>query len=214
MKAHGSSQDRGNSGLRVESASAVASSSIPQPKASLQDLARLFLSLSVSRAQWDAVVGSVFSAAAGSGAGSLPGPAATVPVAAPSECLSASVPTPCGGSPTGAASATGRKERSRKSSRSSSGEKSHLSKRRRGGRSLSPARSSHLASASSSSSAYLVADVPETVMPPPPAGRFGAGCGRSDGAWFPSRTRSPPRAQYFVVVGRLACCKDDLGCAR
>ena len=25
---------------------------------------------------------------------------------------------------------------------------------------------------------------------------------------------SPPRAQYFVVVGGLACCKDDLGCAR
>ena len=24
----------------------------------------------------------------------------------------------------------------------------------------------------------------------------------------------PPRAQYFVVVGGLACCKDDLGCAR
>ena len=24
----------------------------------------------------------------------------------------------------------------------------------------------------------------------------------------------PPRAQYFVVVGGLVCCKDDLGCAR
>ena len=23
---------------------------------------------------------------------------------------------------------------------------------------------------------------------------------------------TPPRAQYFVVVGGLACCKDDLGC--
>ena len=29
----------------------------------------------------------------------------------------------------------------------------------------------------------------------------------------PSRC-DPPRAQYFVVVGGLACCKDDLGCAR
>ena len=25
---------------------------------------------------------------------------------------------------------------------------------------------------------------------------------------------APPRAQYFVVVGGLGCCKDDLGCAR
>ena len=35
---------------------------------------------------------------------------------------------------------------------------------------------------------------------------------------FPSGNPSPfplpPRAQYFVVVGGLACCKDDLGCAR
>ena len=57
VEAHGSSQDRGNSGLRVESAPATAGSSVPQPKPSLQDLARLFLSLSGSREQWDAIAG-------------------------------------------------------------------------------------------------------------------------------------------------------------
>ena len=107
MEAHGSFQDRGNSGLQVESAPAVVGSSIPQPKPSLQDLARLFLSLLGSCDQWDVVAGSAFSAATGSGAGSLPGSAAPVPVAAPSACLSASVPAPGGGFPAGAASATG-----------------------------------------------------------------------------------------------------------
>ena len=62
---------------------------LPQPKPSLQDLARLFLSLLGSRDQWDAVAGSAFSAATGSSAGSLSGPAVPVPVAAPSACLSA-----------------------------------------------------------------------------------------------------------------------------
>ena len=175
----------------MESAPAVAGSSIPQPKPSLQDLARLFLSLSGSRAQWDAVAGSVFSAASGSGAGSLSGPAALVPVSVPSVCSSASVPTPGGGSPAGTASATssaGQKERSRESScserrfrRSYSREKSHSSKRRCGGRSPSPACSSRLASESASS----VADVPEGVMPPPPAGRSGTCGGHSE------RNRSP-----------------------
>ena len=54
------SWDRGNSGSRVESAPAVAGSSIPRPTPSLPDFARLFLSLSGSLVQWDAVVGSLF----------------------------------------------------------------------------------------------------------------------------------------------------------
>ena len=109
------SQDRRNSGLQVESAPVVVGSSIPQPKPSLQDLTRLFLSLSWSREQWDAVAGCAFSAATVFGAGSLPGPAVLVPVAAPSACSSARVSAPGEGSPTGVASATGspgRRERS------------------------------------------------------------------------------------------------------
>ena len=65
VEAHGSFQDRSTSGLRVESVPAVAGSSIPQPMPSLQDLAKLFLSLSGSREQWDVVAGSAFSAASG-----------------------------------------------------------------------------------------------------------------------------------------------------
>ena len=138
----------------MESAPAVAGSSIPQPKPSLQDLARLFLSLSMSREQWNAVVGSAFSAATVSGAGSLPGLAAPVPVAAPSACSSASVSAPGEGSPTSGASATGspgQREHSRVSSRSeqrcrhsSSEERSQSGKKRHRGRSPSPARSSLL----------------------------------------------------------------------
>ena len=97
------------------------------------------------------------------------------------------MPAPGGGSPAGDSSATGWRKRSRESSRSerrhrrsSSGERSQSSKERRGGRSPSPARSSHLASVSASSSpASSVADIQEGAMPPPPAGRFGAGGGRS-----------------------------------
>ena len=74
---------------RAGSASAVLGSSLPGHEPSLRDLARLFLSLSGSREQWDAVVGSPFSAASASGAGSLPGPAAPEPVAVPSACSSA-----------------------------------------------------------------------------------------------------------------------------
>ena len=186
VEALGSSQDHGNSGLWVELAPAVQGSSIPQPKPSLQDLARLFLSLSGSHEQWDAVAGSAFSAATGSGAGSLPGPAAPVPVAAPSMCSSASVPAPVEGSPAGVASATGslgRGERSRESShserhhrRSSSGERSQSGKKRRWGQSPSPARSSCLAhSSASSSSASSGAGVQEGVMPSPP--RWSSWCG-------------------------------------
>ena len=114
-----------------------------------------------------------------------------MPVAVPSACSSATVPTPGGGSPAGAASVTGsagRRECSRESShserchrRSSSEERSQLSKKRRGGRSPSPARSSCLGSASaSSSSTSSVADVSEGVIHPPPAGRSGTGGGRSE----------------------------------
>ena len=92
---------------RVECAPAVAGSSSPRPMPSLQDLARLFLSLSGSREQWDAVLGSAFSTAAVSGAGFLPGPAALELSAATSECSSASVPAPGVSSPAGAASVTG-----------------------------------------------------------------------------------------------------------
>ena len=191
VEAHGSSQDRGNSELLVEFAPAVAGSSFPQPKPSLQDFARLFLSLSGSREQWDVVVGSAFLAATGSGAGSLSDPTAPVPVAAPSTCSSVSVPSVGGDSPAGAASTTGsagRRKLSRESSHSerhhrhsSSGERSHSSKKRHGDQSPSPACSSRLASASSSSlSTSSVADVPECVMPSPLAGRSGAGGGRSE----------------------------------
>ena len=69
------SRDHSNSGSRVESAPSVVGSSSPRLTPSLQDLAWLFLSLSGSHAQWDAVMGSAFSAAAVSGAGVLPGPA-------------------------------------------------------------------------------------------------------------------------------------------
>ena len=72
VEAHGVSQDRGNSGSRVGSTSAVSDGSLPWPEPYLRDPARLFLSLSGSREQWDAVVGSAFSVAAVSGAGSLP----------------------------------------------------------------------------------------------------------------------------------------------
>ena len=149
----------------MESAPAVAGSSIPQLKSSFQDLARLFLSLSGSHEQLD-----VFSAATISGAGSLPGLAAPVPVAAPSACLSARVSAPGEGSPAGGASTTGspgRRERSRKSTPLSC----------HGGRSPSPVRSSRLAHSSASSSS---AGAPEGVMPPSSAGCPGAGGGRSE----------------------------------
>ena len=169
----------------------VAGSSIPQPKPSLQGLSRLFLSLPGSREQWDEVAGSVFPASAGSAAGTLPGPAAPVLVAAPSACLSASVLALGGGSLAGAASATGsagQREHSRESShsewrrqRSSSGERSQSSKKSHRGQSPSSACPSRLASASaSSSSAPSVADVQGGVMPPPPTGRSGVGGGRSE----------------------------------
>ena len=70
----------------------VAGSSSPLPMPSLKDLARLFFSLSGSRAQWDAAVCFLFLAAGVTGAGMLPGAAAPVTLSARSVCSSASVP--------------------------------------------------------------------------------------------------------------------------
>ena len=95
------SQDRGNSGLRVEPAPAVAGSSIPRLTPSFPDLSRLFTAAGVT------------------GAGMLPGPASPVTSAAPVACSSVSVPALGVVTPTGAASATGspgRHERARESS--------------------------------------------------------------------------------------------------
>ena len=186
------SRNRGNPGSRVESAPAVAGSSSPRPMPSLQDLARLFLNLSGSHAQWDAVVGSAFLAAGFSGAGVLIGPAAPEPSAVPSLCSSASVPAPGGGAPTGAASATGSAGRhkcawespcsERHCRRSCSRERSRSGKKCREGRSPSPARSSRPARLSaSSSSASSDEGLQAGEMPPPPAGRPGIGGGRSGG---------------------------------
>ena len=101
------SRDPRNSWSRVEPAPAVAGGSIPRPMLSLQDLARLFLSLSGSLVQRDAVMGSLFLAAGANGAGALPGPATPVMSAGPSACSSAIVPAPGVVSTTDAASVTG-----------------------------------------------------------------------------------------------------------
>ena len=121
MEAHGASQDRGDSGSQVGFASAVAGSSLPGSELSLHDLARLFLSLSGSREQWDAVVSSAFSTAAVSGAGLVPGSVALELVAAPSVCSSGHVSAMGVASPAGGASASG----------SSSQRESPFSERRR-----------------------------------------------------------------------------------
>ena len=156
---------------------------------SLPDLARLFLSLSGSLAQWDAAVGSLFSAAGVTGAGVLPGPAAPVTSAAPVACSSVCVPAPGVVTPAGVASATGspgRHERARESPHSerhcrrSSGRMRSRSGGKRGkGRSPSPARSARSDRASaSSSSTSSDADERASAMPPP-AGRPGVGGSRS-----------------------------------
>ena len=188
-KAHDVSQGRFNSGSHAGSAAIVAGSFRPGFKSSLRDLARLFLSLSGSRDQWDAVAGSV-SAEAVSGAGSLPGSVAPGPVSAPSACSSVRVPTPGVVSLSGGASATGLSSllgRSRESPRSErhckcsfSGERSHSGKRRCWDRSPSPSRSSRLARLSASAlSASSDAGNLERVMPPPPASHSGVGGGLS-----------------------------------
>ena len=65
------SRDRGNSGSTVEPAPAVAGDSIPLSTSSFPDLVRLFLSLLGPLTQWDATIGSLFSAAGVIGAGVL-----------------------------------------------------------------------------------------------------------------------------------------------
>ena len=101
------SRDGGNSGLRVEPAPAVAGSSTSLSTPSLQDLARLFLSLLEPFLQHYAVGASLFAAAAITGAGALPGPAAPMMSSAPLACTSSSVPASGGMASASAASATG-----------------------------------------------------------------------------------------------------------
>ena len=139
------SRDRGSSRSRVDPAHVVAGSSTPLPTPSLQDLARLFLSLSGPLAQWDAVGTSLFAAAGVTSAGALPGPAAPVTSSAPLACASGSVPASGGATPVSAASApglSGRHERPLESPRSerllrhsSSGGKSRSGVKRCRGRS-------------------------------------------------------------------------------
>ena len=97
--------DRSNSGSTVEPAPAVAGGSSAPPTSSLPDLVRLFLSLSGPVDQWGVALGSLLLAAAVTGAGGLPAPAAPVPPAAPVACLSA-VPALGASTPAGAASMT------------------------------------------------------------------------------------------------------------
>ena len=186
------SQDRSNSGSRVEPALAVAGSSLPRLTPSLPDLARLFLSLSGSLAQRDATMGSLFTAAGVTGGGVLPGPATPVVSAAPVACLSVSVPAPGVVPPAVATSATGspdRYEHTRESSHperrrrcSSGGERSCLDWKHGKGQSPFPACFACSVSASVSSSSES-SDSEERVsaMPHPPAERPGVGGGLSKG---------------------------------
>ena len=190
------SRDCSNSGSTVEPAPAVAGSSIPLPTSSLQDLVRLFLSLSGPVDQQDAAVGSLLTAAGVTGAGVLPGPAAPVTSAAPVAGSSASVTAPVVVIFIGAASATtspSRHERAWESSRPecrrrrlSGRERSHSCGKRGRGRPPSPARSARSASVSaSSSSGSLEPEERASAMPPPPSGRPGVGGGRSKGDCSP-----------------------------
>ena len=130
------------------------------PASSFPDLVRLVPSVSGSVEQRGAVLGSLLSTAAVTGAGSVPAPAALVPTAAAIVC-SPLVPTPGGSTKAGAASATalhGRCEHAQESSRpewchgrSTGRERSRSGGKRGKGRSPSPARSACSASASASS---------------------------------------------------------------
>ena len=215
MEAVVTSRDRGNSELKVEPAPAVKGSSIPRLTSSLPDLARLFLSLSGSLAQWDAAVGSLITAAGVTGVGVLPGPAALVTSAAPVACSSASVPAPGVVTHSGAASATaspGRLERARESfcperrrRRSSGRERSHSGGKRGRGRSPSPARSARSVNASASSSSES-SDTEERVgaMPPLPAGRPGVVGGHSkDDRSASGRDRFPQSGPSGLGSGEL-----------
>ena len=149
--------DRGDSGLTVAPAAAVAGGAM----SSFPDLVRLVLSLSGSGEQWGVVLGSLLSTAAVTGVGGVPAPAAPVTTAAAIAC-SPSVPTPGGSTSACAASATAshsRCDRAQESSRperrhgrSTGRERSCLGGKCGKGRSPSPALSARLASASASSS--------------------------------------------------------------
>ena len=139
--------------------------------------------------QRGAVLWSLLSAAAVTGAGGVPAPTATMPSAAP-VAYSSSVLAPGASNPAGAASVTaspGRHERAQESSRPekrrrwSSGRKRSCSGGKCGrGRSPSPAHSARSASVSASSS-FESSDLEGRVsaMPPPPSSRPGAGGDRS-----------------------------------
>ena len=183
------SRNRGNCGLTVEPAHAAAGGSTALPTSSFPNLVRLVLSLSGSVDQWGVVLGSLLSAAAVTGAGGVPAPAATVPSAAPVACSSSvpisGAPTPAGSAPVTTSSS--RHERAQKSSRpekrhrqSSGRERSRSGGKRGGGRSPSPTRSAHLASVSASSSSESSdSEGRVSAIPPPPSSRPGAGGDRS-----------------------------------
>ena len=196
------SRDRGDSGLTVAPAPAVAGGATALPTSSFPDLVRLVFSLSGSVEQRGVVLGSLFSSAVVTDAGGVPAPAAPVPTAAAISC-SPSVPAPGGLTSAGAASATashGRCERAQESSRperrhgrSTGRERSRSGGKLGKGRSPSPACSAHSASASAcSSSESSVSEGRASALPPPPASRSGAGGGRSKYAHSAhGRARSP-----------------------
>ena len=189
MEAVAAFRDRCNSGLTVEPAPVAVGGSTALPMSSFPDLVRLVLSLSGSVDQRGAVLGSLLSAAAVTGAGGVPAPTTTVTSAAPVACWS-TVPAPGGSTPAGAVSVTASPRRCERAQETSCPEKRHrqLSGRERsrsggksgGGRSPSPARSTRSPSVSaSSSSESLDSEVRVSAMSPPPSKRPGAGGGRS-----------------------------------
>ena len=99
------SRARCDSGLTVAHAPAFAGGATALPTSSFPDLVRLVLSLSGSVEQRGAVLGSLLSTAAVTGAGGVPAPAVPVPTAAAIAC-SPSVLTPGGSTSACAASAT------------------------------------------------------------------------------------------------------------
>ena len=148
-------------GLMVAPAPAVAGGATALPTSSFPDLVRLVLSPSWSVEQRGAVLESLLSSAAVTGAGGVPAPAAPMPTAATIAC-SPSVPASGGTTSACAASATtshGRCERPQESShpercngRSTGRERSRLGGKRGKCRSPFPARAVRSASASASSS--------------------------------------------------------------
>ena len=82
------SQDRGDSGLTVAPAPAVAGGATAFPTSSFPDLVRLVLSLPGSVEQRGAVLGSLLSTADVTGVGGVPAPASLVPASATVACSS------------------------------------------------------------------------------------------------------------------------------